>query len=115
MGVPRGSVGKPQRGTDPPRDLPAILLGRLAVASHLQNPSVGLGTNLMRDAVVRTVMVSSHIGVRLMVVDALNEDLVGWYERFGFDRIRSDPLRLVAVTPSLRRTYQEFGGEIPEA
>jgi len=47
-----------------------------------------------------------------MVVDALNERLVGWYERRGFDRTQSDPLRLVAITPSLRRTYEDYGGPI---
>jgi len=112
MGVARGSVDHPQRGTDPPRELPAILLGRLAVSSHLQDQGHHLGTDLLRDAIVRTVTVSSHVGVRLMVVDALNERLVGWYERRGFDRTQSDPLRLVAITPSLRRTYEDYGGPI---
>jgi len=88
VSVPRQSVGKPERGSDPPRDLPAVLLGKLAVVSHLQDSGIGLGTDLMRDAIVRTLTVSLSVVVRLMVVDALNERLTGWYERFGFTSLK---------------------------
>ena len=113
VSVARDSVGKRDRGSDPPKDLPAVLLGKLAVASHLQDSRIGLGTDLMRDAIVRTLTASLHVGVRLMVIDALTERLVGWYQRFGFNPTRSDPLRLVATTPSLRDSYLESGAPIP--
>ena len=112
MSVSRKSVSDDQQGSDPPPSLPAVLLGKLAVISQLQTNS-GLGTSLMRDAIVRTITTSLNVGVRLMVVDALTQRLVGWYERFGFEQTHSDPLRLVAIAPSLRLTYLESGGVTP--
>jgi GNAT superfamily N-acetyltransferase len=71
----------------PRHPLPAALLGRLAVSLSAQGH--GVGKMLLADAVKRTLAVSDQIGVYAMVVDAINEDAVRFYEQFGFTRLRS--------------------------
>lgn len=72
--------------------IPAVLLARLAVALKYQKSH--LGERLLADAVRRVVGVSSEIGIDLLVVDAMDDDAVRFYERYGFERWPSDGLRL---------------------
>ncbi|MCO5215819.1 MAG: GNAT family N-acetyltransferase [Thermomicrobiales bacterium] len=65
-----------------PDPLPVIVLGRLAVDSVYQG--YGLGTALLRDAMIRTLNASLSIGTVALVVHALNEDLRPFYQRYGF-------------------------------
>jgi GNAT superfamily N-acetyltransferase len=70
----------------------ATLIGRLAVASHQQGK--GLGALLLADAVKRAYISASSIGSSMLVVDAINEQAVGFYEANGFIRL-PDSLRLI--------------------
>jgi GNAT superfamily N-acetyltransferase len=89
---------------NPPRQIPAVLLGRMAVKRELQGR--GVGGYLVKHAVVRSLHISKHAGARFLVVDAKNERLALWYERIGFQRVDSpDNLyRLVLDLPSARLT-----------
>jgi hypothetical protein len=109
--VSRKDLGDEEVGTDPPPYLPAVLLGRMGVSE--QHKDRRMGTSLVKDAIVRTIVSSLHVGIRLMVVDAMNDGLVEWYQRFGFAPTEADPHGLVAITPSLRETYEQQGGELP--
>ena len=77
------SAGWVTRNTPP--DIPAILLGMLAVDAEYQNQ--GLGSALLQDAVIRSRFVADNIGAKILVVDPLTPELEGFYERFGFRRI----------------------------
>jgi predicted N-acetyltransferase YhbS len=69
-------------GRQGPQQIPAVLLGRLAVdEEHKGN---GLGAGLLRHAMELTVAAGETIGVRLLVVNALHDDAARFYERFGF-------------------------------
>ncbi|MGD0254415.1 MAG: GNAT family N-acetyltransferase [Acidimicrobiales bacterium] len=76
-----------------PNNIPAILLGKFALARHLQ--SRGLGSELLVDALERVVTATQNVAARLVVVDADNEDVVGFYEHFGFLRTGPESNRLV--------------------
>jgi ribosomal protein S18 acetylase RimI-like enzyme len=60
--------------------IPAILLGRLAVATAAKGQ--GLGAALITDAVTRAD--ESRIGAYALVVDAKDDAAKAFYERFGF-------------------------------
>ncbi|MGH0003606.1 GNAT family N-acetyltransferase [Pseudovibrio ascidiaceicola] len=67
-----------------PDPLPVIILGRLAV--DVEWAGKGIATDLLLDAFDRIFEVSKTVGVAAVVVHALSEDLVPFYEKFGFIR-----------------------------
>jgi GNAT superfamily N-acetyltransferase len=70
----------------------ATLLGRLAVG--VQQQKQGLGALLLADAVRRAYASSSSIGSSMLIVDALSEQAVAFYEANGFVRLPNS-LRLI--------------------
>ncbi|HYT48735.1 MAG TPA: GNAT family N-acetyltransferase [Burkholderiales bacterium] len=55
----------------------------------------GLGELLLVDAITRTRSVLEHVGVHALFVDAKDREAAGFYRRYGFRPLPSDPLRLV--------------------
>lgn len=91
----------------PKHPVSAVLLGRLAVATSAHQRGIGsmLGAStrqLARETIHRT-------GGLGMIVDAANEDVVGFHTRFGFRRVTSTSLRMFLPAASL-----EGGAEIPK-
>ena len=70
--------------------VPAMLMGRLAVATKYQKK--GLGRALVADAAIRTD--SFRIGAFALVVDAKDERAVAFYEANGFAMIPDETRRL---------------------
>ena len=71
--------------------VPAVLLGRLAVATGFQGQRLGM--SLVADAIMRSTR--SEVVAHLMVVDAKDEAAARFYEHPGFERLGDEPLRLV--------------------
>ena len=65
-----------------PEPMPAMVLARLAVGLPWQNK--GLGAGLLQDALLRTLAVADHAGIRALIVHALSAEAKGFYLRFGF-------------------------------
>lgn len=63
-------------------DLPAILLGRLAVSTSYRGQ--GLGEMILMDALKRSYFTSMQVGSIAVIVDPLDEDAVKFYERYDF-------------------------------
>ena len=76
-----------------PDPIPVSVLGRLAV--DRAHGDAGLGTALLRDAIRRSVMAVQTIGIRAVLVHALNERAAAFYERRGFQASPKLPLTLV--------------------
>ena len=76
-----------------PRRVPGVRLGRLAVGRSVQGQ--GLGELLLLDAITRTQLVLKHVGVHALFVDAKDKPAAGFYRKYGFRPLPSDPLRLV--------------------
>lgn len=92
-------------GRNMPEPIPVILLGQLAVDVNYQGR--GLGSDLLIDAGKRALRVADVIGARAIVVQAFNEEVRTFYERFGFlpfsDR---EPLMLLLRISELRAMLQ---------
>ena len=70
----------------------------------------GIGAWLLRDAMRRTLGVADAMGVRVLLVHALNEDARRFYERFGFEPSPTDRLNLQLLVKDIRAS---IGDEAP--
>jgi GNAT superfamily N-acetyltransferase len=82
---------------DQPADLPAILLGRMAVDSRHQG--MGLGGAMLKHFMTKAIEVSEKVGVRLVLVHAKDEQAKSFYQRHGFIESPIDPLTLMMLLP----------------
>lgn len=73
-------------------EIPAILLGRLAVDQSQKGK--GLGRRLLVDALFRAFRQSGEIGAWAVIVDAIDDEGVAFYTHFGFQQFEDNPSRL---------------------
>jgi GNAT superfamily N-acetyltransferase len=71
--------------------IPAVLLGRLAVAQAHQGKR--LGGALVADALLRATR--AEVMAYAMVVDAKDEQAANFYEHLGFERLGDDRRKLI--------------------
>lgn len=76
-----------------PDPVPVMVLGRLAV--DLQHHGLGLGADLLQDAVLRTTRLAQEIGIRALIVHALHDAARRFYLHHGFGESAIDPLILM--------------------
>ena len=82
--------------------VPIVLLGRLAVDRTQQGR--GLGTLLLRDAVLRFMQAAEIIRARALLIHAKNDKLSQFYARFGFEPQPTNPLHVALLFKDARRT-----------
>jgi predicted N-acetyltransferase YhbS len=96
----RRGLGLP---SDSPKLVPAVKVGRLAVATSVQR--VELGTILMRVAVNAASVSAKHVGCRLITVDAYSTAVKFYEQKLLFVRNKSrQPEPTADSTPSAPRT-----------
>ena len=83
-----------------PNPIPVILLGRLAVDRRMQGR--GLGRAMLQDAARRVLATADSVGIRAMLVHALDDQAAGFYQRFGFVASPQDNLTLLLSIASIR-------------
>lgn len=83
----------------PKHHVGATLLGRLAV--NKKHQGMGIGELLVADALKKSYSVSGDVASTCVVVDAIDEKGVGYYEQFGFERTSADSLRLVLMMDTI--------------
>lgn len=71
-----------------PDPLPAIVLGRLAVDRKHQGK--GIGKHLLLQAMQRSLEAAAQVGVRVLIVHAVDDEAVSFYVPFGFRRFPTD-------------------------
>lgn len=76
-----------------PEALPVIVLGRLAVDAAWARK--GLGAALLKDAIYRTEHIAIQVGVRALLVHALNDEVREFYTKFGFEPSIANALTLL--------------------
>jgi GNAT superfamily N-acetyltransferase len=94
----RDVAGKIRRNMPDP--VPVILLSRLAVDRKEQGS--GLGKNLLRDAIARSVAAAEIVGVRALLVHALHDEARAFYRHFDFEPSPTDPLHLLLLMKDAR-------------
>ena len=80
--------------------IPVAILARLAVDERHQGH--GLGASLLNDALERIFRAAQEVAVRAVVVHAINEAAVGFYERFGFRGLSEAPRSLMVTLAELK-------------
>jgi len=73
-------------------DVPATLLGRLAVDQEFRGQ--GFGGHMLLHALKRSYDLSAEIASFLVVVDAKDDTAIAFYEHYGFKRLPDRPDRL---------------------
>jgi GNAT superfamily N-acetyltransferase len=76
-----------------PDPVPVMVLARLAVDQQAQGHQ--LGGALLQDALQRAVLVAQSIGVRALLVHALNERARQFYAHYGFVPSPANPMTLM--------------------
>lgn len=76
----------------PPTPVPCLLLGQLA--TDVAWAGRGVGTGLLRHALIRSVEGARLVGGRALVVNALDSDAAKFWLRHGFIRSKDNPLVL---------------------
>jgi GNAT superfamily N-acetyltransferase len=92
--TPRAAKGMPRH------PIPAALLARLAVDKTVQGH--GIGAWLLRDAMLRTLAATESVGIRLLLVHAIDDDARRFYERHGFEASPTDPRNLQMLMKDIR-------------
>ena len=65
-----------------PDPVPMVLIARLAVRQDMQDK--GVGSALVRDAIFRTINASAHIGVKGILLHAMDDAAASFYAHLGF-------------------------------
>lgn len=90
------------RRGQPRHPIPAVLLARLAVDASVQGR--GVGAWLLQDALRRSLSASEAVGMRVLLVHALDDNARGFYQRWGFEPSPTDRLNLQMLFKDIRKS-----------
>ncbi len=82
--------------------VPVSLIGRLAIDTKEQGRK--LGSALLKDALIRIDRAAEIIGIRAVLVHAIDESARNFYERFDFERCPGHDLHLMLLMKDLRKS-----------
>lgn len=92
-GVQREVMPNAKLRRNTPIQVPVIILGRLAVDKNYRRQ--GIGSGLLKDALSRAIQASQAIGIRAILVHALDDDAVTFYKQYGFTECPVDHRTLI--------------------
>jgi predicted N-acetyltransferase YhbS len=92
-----------------PDPVPVMVLGRLAVDKDFQGR--GIGSGLLRDAVLRTVQAAEIAGIRAILVHALSDAAKRFYQSHGFIASPIDPMTVMITVADAVKTLGEKTGK----
>ena len=92
-----------------PDPVPVMVLGRLAVDKDFQQH--GIGSGLVRDAVLRTVQAAEIAGIRAILVHALSDAAKRFYQRHGFIASPIDPMMVMITVAEAVKTLGQKAGK----
>lgn len=79
-----------------PDPIPVILLGMLGVDMRYQ--TLHVGSQLLRDAILRAVSAAEIIGARALVVEPATDRAVTFYEHYGFRHINDSTMMFIPLS-----------------
>ena len=80
--------------------IPLMILARLAVSRPWAGK--GLGSGLLKDAMLRTLDAAEIAGLRAFAVHAKDDGALAFYKRFDFISSPSDPMHLLVLLKDVR-------------
>ena len=86
--------------------IPVIVLARLAVDRLYAGR--GLGSALLRDALIRASSAADEIGVRALLVHAKDDEARRFYERYDFESSPPDEFQLLLLMKDIRRILRSL-------
>jgi GNAT superfamily N-acetyltransferase len=84
-----------------PDPIPVMVVARLAIDKAYQGQ--GLGSALLRDALLRTLSASQIAGIRAVLLHAISEDAKRFYERAGFYECPVDPMTMMITLAEVEK------------
>ena len=87
-----------------PSKVPGVKLARLAVALEWQGQ--GVGQILMVEAMERSLLIADNAGVIGLFVDAKNDRVKTYYERYGFISFEKTPLTMFLPLSTIKEILQ---------
>ncbi len=88
--------------------IPVVILARLAVSLECQNRSIGRG--LLQDAILRTLSIADHAGIRALMNHPMDDSAAAFYLRFGFIPSPLQERQLVLLLKDARRLLSTATG-----
>jgi GNAT superfamily N-acetyltransferase len=82
--------------------IPMLLLARLAVDLNAQGQ--GLGRSLLQSVLGKYLQATEVIGCRALMVHAIDEAAIGFYQSYGFEPSPVDAAHLYLLTKDIRKT-----------
>jgi GNAT superfamily N-acetyltransferase len=83
-----------------PEPVPVMILGRLAVDRQWQGKQIGSG--MLKDAILRTLVVAEQAGIRALLVHALSEEAKRFYLQCGFHESPVNDMTLMITLDETR-------------
>lgn len=84
----------------PQYPIPVIIIARLAI--DRQEQGTGLGSALLKDALLKIEVASTDIGIRAVLVHAINDAARKFYENYDFERSPLDEFTLMLSMRDIR-------------
>jgi GNAT superfamily N-acetyltransferase len=88
-------------------DVPGFRLARLAVDRSLQGK--GMGGQLLLAAGRRCLLAAAEVGGVVLVIDAKNEQVAGWYASYGAIPLLDAPLSLLLPLATIEVALKKAG------
>jgi len=88
-------------------DVPGFRLARLAVDRKLQGQ--GIGGQLLLAAGRRCLVAAAEVGGVVLVIDAKNEKVAGWYASYGAVPLLDAPLTLLLPLTTIEAALKKAG------
>jgi GNAT superfamily N-acetyltransferase len=99
------------RTGQPPSPVPCLMLGQLATDREWTGR--GIGTSLLRHALVRSVAGAHLVGGRALLVNALDEEAALFWRRHGFIPSKDDPFILFRSLSDIAASLNKAGIKTP--
>ena len=84
-----------------PEPIPVMVLVRLAVDRTHQG--TGLGSALLRDALLRTLAIAEGVGIRAILLHAISAEAKRFYTHHGFAESRVDPMTMMITLADVEK------------
>ena len=88
-----------------PDPIPVMVLGRLAI--HKDHQQKGIGTALLRDAILRTIQAAEIAGITALLVHTLTEQAKRFYRSRGFIESPIQPMTMYQLLATALRAWSE--------